>query len=54
MVNPATQLKPMKTAKSYKGSLQLIPHKTVGPLLDPIDPTGQIIVISPDVKYVIT
>jgi hypothetical protein len=54
MVNPAPQLEPMKTARSYKGSLQLIPQKTIGPLMDPIDPTRQIVVISLDVKDVIT
>jgi hypothetical protein len=53
MVNPAPQLKPMKIAGSHKGSLQLIPQTTVGPLMDQIGPAGQIVVISPDIKYVI-
>jgi len=53
MVNPAPQLKPMIVAGSHKGSLQLIPQTTVRPLMDQTGLAGQIVAISPDVKYVI-
>lgn len=53
MASPALQLKPMKIIGSRRGNPQIIPQTIVGPLMDPIGPTGQIVVINPDVKYVI-
>jgi hypothetical protein len=44
----------MKIVGSHKDNLQLTPQTTVEPLMDPISPTGSIVVINSDVKYVIT